>query len=70
MGERQFILKMLFAQDAIGIFDWLIEEAALWQKRHHCYRETLGAISGVWEKRAEAAASLLRELKLAAAEAI
>ena len=70
MGERQFILKMLFAQDALGIFDWLIEEAAVWQKRHHRDHETLGAISGVWKKRADDAASLLRELKLAAAEAI
>jgi TorA maturation chaperone TorD len=70
MGERQFILKMLLAQDALGIFDWLIEEAILWQKRHQRYMDALGAISGVWERRAEAAASLLRELKLAAAEAI
>lgn len=69
MGERQFILKMLLAQDAPGIFDWLVEEAAVWQKRHQGYRETLGAISGVWEKRAKEAASLLEELKLAAAQA-
>lgn len=70
MGERQFILKMLLAQDALGIFDWLIEEALLWQKRHQRYLDALGAIGSVWEKRAEAAVSLLRELRLAAAEAI
>jgi TorA maturation chaperone TorD len=70
MGERQFILKMLFAQDALGIFDWLIAEAALWQKRHRQYGETLGALSRVWEERAESSSSLLKELRLAAAEVI
>jgi TorA maturation chaperone TorD len=70
MGERQFILKMLLAQDATGIFDWLIEEAAVWQKRHHGYMDALGAISQVWERRAAASAALLQQLKLAAAEAI
>ena len=70
MGERKFILKALFAQDALGIFDWLIEEAAAWQERHRRYGEALGAISLVWEKRAAASASLLKELRLAAAEMI
>jgi len=70
IGERQFILKMLFAQDALGIFDWLIEEASLWQKRHNQYRETLGAVASVWEEKAASSLSLLKELKLAAAEAI
>lgn len=70
MGERKFILKALFAQDALGIFDWLIKEAARWQTLHRRKRETLGVISEVWEKRAEAASALLKELKLAAAEVI
>jgi TorA maturation chaperone TorD len=70
MGERKFILQAMFAQDALGIFDWLMEEAALWQKFHQGNRETLGAIGGAWEHRAEASSSLLEELKLAAAQII
>jgi TorA maturation chaperone TorD len=70
MGERKFILKALFAQDALGIFDWLIEETAAWRKRHRQHLETLGAISAVWEERTAAANLLLEELRLAAAEVI
>jgi TorA maturation chaperone TorD len=70
MGERKFTLKALFAQDATGIFDWLTKEAAHWQKRHRQHGETLGAISGIWEERAKAASSLLKELKVTAAQAM
>jgi hypothetical protein len=70
MGERKFILKALFAQDAPGIFNWLIKEAAWWQKLHRRNGETLGAISAAWEKKAEDASVLLKELKLAAAESL
>jgi TorA maturation chaperone TorD len=68
MGERKFILKALLAQDACAIFEWLIEEAAMWAKRHQKHRETLGKISVAWEEKSRAAASLLEELKLAAQE--
>lgn len=69
MGERKFILKALLAQDASAIFDWLIEEATIWTKRHREHRETLGGISVAWEEKSKAAASLLQELKAAAHEA-
>ncbi|MBA2732658.1 MAG: hypothetical protein H0U54_07170 [Acidobacteria bacterium] len=68
MGERKFILKALLAQDARAIFDWLIEEAELWTKRHRQHLEVLPDISGVWEEKSKAAASLLQELKIAAQE--
>lgn len=68
MGERKFILKALLAQDAVGIFDWLIEETSLWIERHRWHRETLGELVGAWEARAVASASLLKELQLAARE--
>lgn len=68
MGERKFILKALLAQDARAIFDWLIEEAELWTKRHRQHLEVLPDISGVWEEKSKAAASLLKELKIAAQE--
>jgi TorA maturation chaperone TorD len=67
IGERKFVLKALFAQDALGVFDWLIEEADLWRGRHRQHREGLGAIAGVWEERTVAAALLLKELRPAAA---
>lgn len=66
MGERKFILTALFAQDTPGVFDWLIEESATWKKRHHWYAKRLSAIYSVWEDRAQAASSLLKELRLTA----
>jgi hypothetical protein len=68
MGERKFILKSLFAQDAHGIFDWLIEEAALWAERHHNHPRVLAEIAGAWEQRTKATAALLEVLKVEAAE--
>jgi TorA maturation chaperone TorD len=68
MGERKFILKTLLAQDAAAVFDWLIEEAALWTKRHREHKQALGQVSLVWEERSKAAASLLKELRASAQE--
>jgi TorA maturation chaperone TorD len=68
MGERKFILKALLAQDAHAIFDWLIDEAELWTKRHRQHFKALPDISEVWEEKSKAAASLLKELKIAAQE--
>lgn len=68
MGERKFILKSLFAQDAHGIFGWLIEEATLWGERHHNQRGALEEIARAWEEKTKAAAALLKELKVEAAE--
>jgi TorA maturation chaperone TorD len=63
MGERKFILKSLFAQDAHGIFDWLIEEADLWGERHHNHRGALEEIARSWEEKTEATVTLLAELR-------
>ena len=63
MGERKFILKSLFAQEADGILDWLIEEATLWRQHHHKHRGALEEIAGVWEEKTKATAALLEELK-------
>jgi TorA maturation chaperone TorD len=67
MGERKFTLSALFAQDASGVFEWLIEEATGWQQLHARDSETLGAIGKAWEERARASALLLEELRVAAA---
>jgi hypothetical protein len=68
MGERKFILKTLFAQDAPAIFDWLIEEATRSALRHREHHQVLGGISRIWEEKSKTTASLLGELKAAAQE--
>ncbi len=70
-GERKFVLKALFAQDANGVFDWLIAEAAVWMRHHQGSRGgMLGQIAQAWEQKTERAAALLKELKLHASEVI
>ena len=68
MGERRFILKALFAQDARSVLEWLTREADAWIERHRLFRKTLGDIAGAWEAKAKASAALLKELKLTASE--
>ncbi|MDT5060523.1 MAG: hypothetical protein QOH63_982 [Acidobacteriota bacterium] len=68
MGERKFILKAMFAQDAPGVFDWLIEEAHDWLRHHHSPPGPFGEIIRTWEEKSVATAALLEELKLEASE--
>lgn len=70
LGERRFILKALFGQDAAGLLEWLAEEATRWQKRHGLHLETLGGVAAAWEERAETSAKLLRELRAATKETV
>lgn len=71
VGERRFILKTLLAQDAPAMFDWLIEETAVWVRHHRgTTGGMLGEVAGAWRHKAEASAALLTELKLAASEVI
>ncbi|HJU55069.1 MAG TPA: hypothetical protein VJ715_10870, partial [Pyrinomonadaceae bacterium] len=70
MGERKFVLKALAAQDATATFDWLTEEAALWEKRHRSSCAALGAVADAWAAKAEASARLLGELKQEALKVI
>lgn len=64
MGERRFILKSLFGQEADKILYWLSEEATRWKERHRLYHAWIGEIAESWEKRAAATATLLEELRL------
>lgn len=66
MGERRFILKSLFAQDAARMLAWLKEEALWWAEWHHEQEATLGEVATFWAGRAGAAAALLAELDPAA----
>ena len=70
MGERKFVLKSLAAQDPVGTFDWLIEEAKLWEKRHSEFEPALGAVASFWIQQAKAARGLLLELKQEAAKVV
>lgn len=70
-GERQFILKALLAQDAAGVFDWLIAETEDWASHHQGSKGGMfGEIARVWERKTAATAALLKELKLSASEVI
>jgi TorA maturation chaperone TorD len=62
LGERKFILKALFSQDAPGVLEWLSVEADAWVERHRLQRGALGAVAVAWEEKAFACANLLKEL--------
>lgn len=62
-GERKFILKALFGQDAEGLLAWLAEEARGARLRHSAQAAILGLISIEWERRAAKTESLLVELR-------
>jgi TorA maturation chaperone TorD len=68
LGERAFILRALFGQNACGMLEWLEAEAREWIKRHRLYGESLGQVARAWEAKAKRAAVLLRELKAEASE--
>ena len=68
LGERAFILRALFGQDACGMLKWLKEEASRWAKLHQSHVDSLGEVASAWEAKARAAASLLAELKRDATE--
>jgi TorA maturation chaperone TorD len=70
LGERAFILRSLCAQNACGMLEWLAEEASLWTKQHQSSRASLGEVAQVWEEKAQATSTLLRELKQEALETI
>lgn len=63
LGERAFILRALFGQNAGRVLEWLAQEATEWASRHRLYGDALGETARAWEEKAQAAASLLQELK-------
>ena len=69
LGERLFILRAFFGQDAAGTLRWLAEEASVWIKRHRQRALARGGVATAWAEKAEATAALLAELKLTAREA-
>ena len=68
LGERKFILKAMLAQDAPGVFGWLIEEGHNWTRHHQSPAGPFAEIARAWEEKTRAATALLEELKLEATE--
>lgn len=68
MGERKFILRSLFHQNAKEVLRWLREEAARWQEIHRQEQEALGTIAAAWLEKSRASVKLLEELRRAAEE--
>jgi Nitrate reductase delta subunit len=62
MGERAYILKALFSQDARKVLEWFVDTAEAWAGRHGQRSDDLGEISAFWEGRARATASLAMAL--------
>lgn len=62
MGERAYILKALFSQDAGKVLEWLVDTAEGWAGRHEQQGADLGEISAFWEGRARATANLAMAL--------
>ena len=63
LGERKFILRALFGQDARAVLGWLAEECDAWTARHRQHLGPFGAIGAAWEEKSQRAAALLRELR-------
>jgi hypothetical protein len=61
-GERRYILQAFLSQAVSQTLDWLAREAGEWWVFHRNTRETLGAVSTFWEKRASRTRVLVQEL--------
>ena len=68
MGERLFIIRAFFEQEADGVLGWLAREATIWVKLHRQHLDALGKVAEAWEDKAEATVTLLEELKQATVE--
>ena len=67
VGDRLFILRSLFGQDADGTLAWLEGEARGWIAKHLARRGVSDGVAEFWAGRAEATAALLTALRLEAA---
>jgi hypothetical protein len=66
IGEREFVLSSLLAQDPAATFGWLAGEAAAWRARHA--RTAPSALVRHWLTRAETAHRTLDDIHRAATE--
>ena len=63
VGERKFVLKALFAQDADATLEWLESEATRWKEIHLARDAAFEPVSAFWAGRAATAAGLLATLR-------
>lgn len=70
IGERAFILRSLFEQDADATLEWLQQEALAWVPRHQRLAPELGDIARFWKGRAEAVVARIREVRTTAGEVV
>jgi hypothetical protein len=59
-GERRYVLRALFDQDAAATLEWLACEAATWERRHGAMLDVPYAIRSFWGERARMTAELQR----------
>jgi hypothetical protein len=62
-GERAFVLRSLFDQDASGTVRWLADAAAAAAARHSRREASLGPVAAFWRERAEACEAALRRVR-------
>ncbi|MGA9994479.1 MAG: molecular chaperone TorD family protein [Pyrinomonadaceae bacterium] len=62
MGERLFILKALFGQDAGAMLLWLARETSNWTALHRKRAKVFGETAKVWKEKSKATTKLLKQL--------
>lgn len=62
LGERLFILKALFGQDAARVLAWLAQETSKWTALHSKRARVFGDTAKVWEEKSKATSKLLKQL--------
>jgi Nitrate reductase delta subunit len=70
VGERAFVLRSMFEQDAAKTVEWLADEAARAAVTHAGTEPMLGAVAVFWRQRAEACEVALRSVALASTEVV
>ena len=62
LGERLFILKALFGQDADAMLRWLAREASNWTALHRKRERVFGETAKAWRGKSEATSKVLKQL--------
>jgi TorA maturation chaperone TorD len=62
-GERRVVLEALLDQDAAAALAWLSMEATAWAGRHRPEAHFAAELAAFWQRRAEATARLVSELR-------
>lgn len=66
-GERRYVLRALFAQDAASTMEWLEREALAWSGRHASMTGAPSDVRAFWSARSSRTAALVRSLRAVSA---